>query len=443
MAPRRSAKAARIATGAERRRKKRLEEGALRDLQSICDRLETGRLERSREGRVISINLAECNIRALPNSIGQLKALTHLDLFNCENITRLPEGIGGLTALKKLILDHCFFLAALPAAIGELKSLTELNLNVCESLVALPDSIGGLAALTDLNLSACKRLVALPDSIGGLTALKELGLNKSPITALPDAIVYLKSLTKLDLCGCESLTSLPHALDELKDLTELNLAGCSSLTALPPAIETMPNLHIEGWERPLSSNYARFLQLARPRVNAEHPELANDVIDGIISDFWSLVCEARRAKLADPHDGTTYGESLVGNLIQVIRRHKRRTCDVCGRRGPLEEDRIPVCWCGARRYCGLECQEKDWDAGHAQTCASGYTWSNEDLDAYWTLNGKQAMLHKAMDILRQNTSNTNTQTLAANIQFEKENKEIQEEKELFYAKNPPPADRAR
>ena len=450
---------------------RRLEEEALRDLQSTCDLPEDAflyRLRRSREGRVISIDLEDrINICALPDSIGGLKALTYLDLFHCIGLTTLPEGFGGLTALETLILSHCIGLAALPDTIGELKSLTKLHLNDCESLVALPDSIGGLAALTDLNLSACKRLVALPDpigelkalkvldlaecesltalpdTIGGLTALKELGLNKSAITALPDAIVYLKSLTKLDLCGCESLTSLPHALDELKDLTELNLAGCSSLTALPPAIETKPNLHIKGWERPLSSNYARFLHLARPRVNAEHPELANEVIDGIISDFWSLVCEARRAKLADPHDGTTYGESLVGNLIQVIRRHKRRTCDVCGRRGPLEEDRIPVCWCGARRYCGLECQEKDWDAGHAQTCASGYTWSNEDLDAYWTLNGKQAMLHKAMDILRQNTSNTNTQTLAANIQFEKENKEIQGEKELFYAKNPPPADRVR
>ena len=41
----------------------------------------------------------------------------------------------------------------------------------------------------------------------------------------------------------------------------------------------------------------------------------------------------------------------------------------------LEEDRFPVCWCGARRYCGEECQKADWDAGHAQTCASGHTWS--------------------------------------------------------------------
>ena len=357
-------------------------------------------------------------MRALPDSIGGLKALTSLDLAECVNLTTLPESIAGLTALERLELPNCGALTALPAAIGELKSLTELDLTRCESLAELPATIGGLTALEQLVLTGCS------------------------ITALPDAIVYLKSLWKLDLGRCESLTSLPHALDELKDLTELNLAGCSSLTALPPAIETMPNLDIRGWERPLSSNYVRFLQLARPRVNAEHPELANGVIDGIISDFWSVVCEARRAKLADPHDGTTYGEFLVGNLIQVIRRHKRRVCDACGRKGTLEEDRFPVCWCGARRYCGLECQKKDWDAGHSRTCASGYTWSNEDLDAYWDLNGRQAVMENFMDILRQQTPNMLRQP-AVIQQHEEEKKEIQEEKELFYAKNPPPADRER
>ena len=418
MAPRRSAKAARIATGAERRRKKRLEEGALRDLQSICDLTEEGSLEKSREGHVIDLNLSACSMRALPDSIGGLKALTSLDLAECINLTTLPESIAGLTALERLELPNCGALTALPAAIGELKSLTELDLTRCESLAELPATIGGLTALEQLVLTGCS------------------------ITALPDAIVYLKSLWKLDLERCENLTSLPHALDELKDLTELNLAGCSSLTALPPAIETMPNLDIRGWERPLSSNYVRFLQLARPRVSAEHPELANDVIDGIISDFWSVVCEARRAKLADPQNGTTYGEFLVGNLIQVIRRHKRRVCDACGRKGTLEEDRFPVCWCGARRYCGLECQKKDWDAGHSRTCASGYTWSNEDLDAYWDLNGRQAVMENFMDILRQQTPNMLRQA-AVIQQHEEEKKEIQEEKELFYAKNPPPADRER
>ena len=422
MAPRRSRKkAGKVAPGAERRRQRRVEEGVLEELESCCDLAEEdrqGHLEKSREGHVIELRLEGCRMSVLPDSIGGLKALTQLDLTECLSLTTLPESIAGLSALERLELPNCGALTALPAAIGELKSLTELDLTRCESLTELPATIGGLTALEQLVLTGCS------------------------ITALPDAIVYLKSLWKLDLGRCESLTSLPHALDELKDLTELNLAGCSSLTALPPAIETKPNLRIEGWERPLSSNYVRFLQLARPRVNAEHPELANGVIDGIISDFWSVVCEARRAKLADPHDGTTYGEFLVGNLIQVIRRHKRRVCDACGRKGTLEEDRFPVCWCGARRYCGLECQKKDWDAGHSRTCASGYTWSNEDLDAYWDLNGRQAVMENFMDILRQQTPNMLRQA-AVIQQHEEEKKEIQEEKELFYAKNPPPADRER
>ena len=422
MAPRRSRKkAGKVAPGAVRRQKKRLEDGALLDLMDTCDLTEDEflpRLETSRERRVIDLNLAKCSMSVLPDSIGGLKALTSLDLAECINLTTLPESIAGLTALERLELPNCGALTALPAAIGELKSLTELDLTRCESLTELPATIGGLTALEQLVLVGCS------------------------ITALPDAIVYLKSLWKLDLGRCESLTSLPHALDELKDLTRLNLAGCSSLTALPPAIETKPNLRIEGWERPLSSNYVRFLQLARPRVNAEHPELANGVIDGIISDFWSVVCEARRAKLADPHDGTTYGEFLVGNLIQVIRRHKRRVCDACGRKGTLEEDRFPVCWCGARRYCGVECQMADWGKGHSRSCASGYTWSNEDLDAYWDLNGRQAVMENFMDILRQQTPNMLRQA-AVIQQHEEEKKEIQEEKELFYAKNPPPADRER
>jgi hypothetical protein len=447
MAPRRSRKkAGKVAPGAERRRQRRVEEHALRDLQSTYDRLETeGRLERSREGRVISINLVGCSMSALPDSIGGLKALTALDLAKCMSLTTLPESIGGLTALQTLTLDHCFALAALPAAIGELKSLTQLNINFCESLLALPDEIGGLVALKHLFMAMCVKLTALPKTIGDLKALTVLTLGSClSLAELPDAIGGLTALKELDLEGCTSLVALPDSIGELGALTELNLEGCSSLAALPSAIETMPNLGpINGWEeRPLSS-YARFLQLARPRVNAEHPELANEVIDGIISDFWSFVCEARRAKLADPHHGTPYGEFLVGNLIHEIRRNKRRTCDFCGQKGPLAEDRFPVCWCGARRYCGEECQKLDWDRGHSQTCASGYTWSNEDLDAYWTLNGKQAVSDKAMEILRQQAPNI---LLGATIrvqQYEEEKKEFIEKKKLFYAKNPPPADRER
>ena len=463
MAPRRSAKAARIATGAERRRKKRLEEGALRDLQSACyldDLTVEGSIEKSLEGHIIKIDLADCNICALPNSIGQLKALTKLDLFNCKNITRLPEGIGGLTALETLTLDHCFALAALPAAIGELESLTELNLNLCESLVALPDSIGGLAALETLILYGCQKLVALPkrigdlksltvlcldecssltelpDTIGGLGALTELNLCRCPITALPDAIGELKALTELNLAGCKSLTSLPDTIDGLTALKELGLEGCKSLAALPPAIDAMHWLEVKGGPR---SGLACFMELARPRVKAAFPERTDDSIDAMLSHYWSSSSESRRAKVDDTHDGIVYGESMVSNLIKALRKVRRRTCDACGRQGRIEEDRFPVCWCGARRYCGEECQKADWAAGHAQTCASGHTWSGKDLLWFRSLEKQRAEAERNLEYLR--SLNQGQPGFIQNVdRYLTKNEQMRQE---LIARNPPPADRER
>ncbi len=477
MAPRRSRKkAGKVAPGAERRRQRRLEEGVLEELESCCDLAEEdrqGHLEKSREGHVIELRLEGCRMSVLPDSIGGLKALTQLDLTECLSLTTLPESIGGLTALEKLFLPHCVALTALPDTIGELNSLTNLDLSACNKLVALPDSIGGLKALTVLDLAECM-ITTLPDTIGGLTALKNLYLNKSPITALPDAIGDLKALTllalvgcsslaelpdaiggltaleELHLPGCESLTSLPNSIGELKALTvldlevcesltslpdtiggltalkELDLKGCKILAALPPAIETMPNLDIKGWEPPLAG-CERFADLARPRVKALYPERADEDIDGMISRYyWSSACE--RAKIDDTHDGMVYEQLLVDNFIEVIRRIRRRICDACGRRGEIEEDRFPVCWCGARRYCGEECQKLDWDRGHSRTCASGYTWSATDLHWFRRFEEDRVLREQVVD--------------DGHPSFLFDEGMVQLRQALI-ARNPPPADRER
>ena len=54
------------------------------------------------------------------------------------------------------------------------------------------------------------------------------------------------------------------------------------------------------------------------------------------------------------------------------RKLARRLCDVCGKRGPVEELCFPVCDnCSSRRYCGLDCQREDWiQRGHREQCAA-------------------------------------------------------------------------
>ena len=69
-------------------------------------------------------------------------------MTDCLNLVALPDAIGELKALTTLYLGGCASLAALPATIGELKALTELDLTGCSSLTTLPDAIRAMPGLT-------------------------------------------------------------------------------------------------------------------------------------------------------------------------------------------------------------------------------------------------------------------------------------------------------
>ena len=102
----------------------------------------------------------------LPDSMGQLAALTTLDLRYCNKLTGLPKWIGHLTALTTLDLRSCESLTGLPELMGQLPALIMLNLSSCRSLTKLPESMGQLTALETLNLSYCTWLTGLPESMG-------------------------------------------------------------------------------------------------------------------------------------------------------------------------------------------------------------------------------------------------------------------------------------
>jgi len=69
--------------------------------------------------------LARQGLEALPESIGELKALTKLHVSG-HQLTKLPAAIGSLTALTKLNVSRNQ-LKELPAAIGSLTALTWLH----------------------------------------------------------------------------------------------------------------------------------------------------------------------------------------------------------------------------------------------------------------------------------------------------------------------------
>jgi Leucine-rich repeat (LRR) protein len=179
----------------------------------------------------------------MPDSIGQLAALSSLHLRNCSSLqarsaimqlTRLQElhlGIEGpdilvtgcalhnISRLSRLNSLSIYFadIQELPDSFSKLTVLTSLRLGRCDSLQQLPDTLGQLTALRHLDLGGCERLQQLPDTIGQLTALSSLGLD-----------------------GCNSLQQLPDTISQLTSLALLNIAFCSSLQQLTAGLELPP-----------------------------------------------------------------------------------------------------------------------------------------------------------------------------------------------------------
>ena len=98
-------------------------------------------------------------------------ALTTLDVRGCKSLTRLPESAHILELLTEqhgtvLYLGAFSALTRVPESMGQLAALTMLDLRSCSSLTRLPESMGQLTALTTLNLSGCDSLTGLPESMG-------------------------------------------------------------------------------------------------------------------------------------------------------------------------------------------------------------------------------------------------------------------------------------
>ena len=173
----------------------------------------------------------------LPESLGQLTALTTLDLSGCRNLHSLPESLGQLTALATLTGRGNGALTRLPESLGGLVALETLDLCECSQLTGLPESLGRLTSLTTLDLSRCRNLHSLPESLGQLTALATLtGRGNGALTRLPESLGGLVALETLDLCECSQLTGLPESLGRLTSLTTLDICRCAALTCLPVSL---------------------------------------------------------------------------------------------------------------------------------------------------------------------------------------------------------------
>ncbi|XP_021813077.1 disease resistance protein RGA2-like [Prunus avium] len=103
-----------------------------------------------------TLNLSGNSIKELPEEIGELIHLRHIDLSYNEDLEKLPDSICGLYNLSTLRL-RCFYggLKNLPEKMGNLISLKHLEVWLCVALEFLPKGIRRLTSLQTLDVCRC------------------------------------------------------------------------------------------------------------------------------------------------------------------------------------------------------------------------------------------------------------------------------------------------
>ncbi|KAG2561437.1 putative disease resistance protein RGA3 isoform X2 [Panicum virgatum] len=220
------------------------------------------------------LDLSQCSIWSLPDSIGNLEQLRYLNAPRL-NHWAIPNCITKLEKLIYISLRGSGYIRALPESIGELKGLMYLDLSGCSSLQKLPVSFGMLTKLVHLDMSDCCHVTDVSKSLESLTNLEYLNLSHGwrlpwwrgsiENRALPEALSGLTDLKYLNLSGSSYFIQdrdIIQALGILAKLQCLNLSECSLLVTADSHLtwmsEAMRNL-----------TELRYLNLSRCSAGAE------------------------------------------------------------------------------------------------------------------------------------------------------------------------------
>ena len=175
-------------------------------------------------GRVVVISLPINNLTgSIPAELGNLTALTTLQL-NDNNLTgSIPAELGNLTALAGLFLESNELSGPIPAELGNLTALMTLYLFGNNLTGSIPAELGN-TALRLLLLESNQLSGPIPAELGNLTGLSGLQLNDNNLTgSIPAELGNLTALSGLFL-GFNSLTgSIPAELGNLTALDRLFL----------------------------------------------------------------------------------------------------------------------------------------------------------------------------------------------------------------------------
>jgi hypothetical protein len=186
----------------------------------------------------------------IPSSLGNLSNLTvELDLHNNQLSGGLPASFQNLTSLDILDLGGNAGLnnTASLSVLGQMTALTQIDLRNTGFSGTVPGVIGDLPILLRLDLSNENNLGQWNTLGSGFElsgSLQDLDLSGNNFTsAVFGQVTPIFSLTELDLSFNNISGALPGTIGQLTQLTDLDVSGHGALTgAVPTEIQALTNI---------------------------------------------------------------------------------------------------------------------------------------------------------------------------------------------------------
>jgi len=150
--------------------------------------------------------------------LGEITSIERLDLSDCD-ITQLPESVKNLKNLKDIKFRNNKNIKNIPDWISNLTKLEYLDCAGCD--ISYIGDLSGCSKLSELVLDYNPSLKEMPKNLGGLTNLVRLTASSCNLHKIDDEILNCRDLFLLDVHSNNKLEYIPVGLSKLPNIVAI------------------------------------------------------------------------------------------------------------------------------------------------------------------------------------------------------------------------------
>jgi len=181
----------------------------------------------------------------VPDEIGELSELTHLDLDDNQLEGEILPKVTNLTNLRSLVLSDNMFTGTIPSELSNLENLELLSLSLNNFEGELPVELGTLTNLRFLFATVNNLSGEIPVEFGQLQSLESFTMQFNSLTGnIPEELGNISSLKILNL-GYNNLSGeIPSSLGQIPNLYNLILPFNQLSGTMPKGFNSMRLLQL-------------------------------------------------------------------------------------------------------------------------------------------------------------------------------------------------------